>query len=72
MDKDALMQELHEAVLSGLLKKVRSGEATAADLNVARQFLKDHGINLDPKRNPQMGELVDSIPDMPTDMPIYN
>lgn len=65
---EQLMQELYEALIHSLLQRVKDGEAKAADLNVARQFLKDHNINADPKHNSALGELVDAIPDLPADM----
>jgi len=44
MDSDRF-SKLHNAVGDALLARVLSGEATAAELNVARQFLKDNGID---------------------------
>lgn len=69
-DTLSLMQQLHEALVEQILAKVKSGEATAADFNVARQLLKDHGVNADPKRNPGLRELTESLPDLPIDMPL--
>lgn len=66
---DDLLQELHGALVQELLTKVRSGDATAADLSVARQLLKDHGVNADPDKNKPMRELVDNLPDLPTNIP---
>lgn len=40
----AELNELHKLIAQKLADKIRSGEYTAADLNVARQFLKDNGI----------------------------
>ena len=40
-----LVGELHTELAQALLRKIRSGEYTAADLGVARQFLKDNGID---------------------------
>lgn len=40
----AALDELHATLASTLAKRIASGEATAADLNVARAFLKDNGI----------------------------
>ena len=42
---DELLKKLHEGVGRALLERIQSGEANAADLNVARQFLKDNGID---------------------------
>ncbi len=38
------LELLHENLAVELLNKVKSGEATASEMNVARQFLKDNGI----------------------------
>ena len=38
------LEALHKALAEQLLARVKSGEATAADLGVARQFLKDNNI----------------------------
>ena len=40
-----VLRKLHEGVGKALLDRILSGEANAADLNVARQFLKDNGID---------------------------
>jgi hypothetical protein len=42
---DEILKLLHEGVGRALLERIQSGEANAADLNVARQFLKDNGID---------------------------
>lgn len=39
---DQLLAELQTETAKALLAKIKSGEATAADLNVARQLLKDN------------------------------
>lgn len=43
-----LLASLHREVIEALLAKVRSGEASASDLNVARAILRDNGVNSDP------------------------
>ena len=43
---------------------IKSGEAKAGDLNVARQFLKDNGIECIPVENNPMEELVNNLPDL--------
>ena len=54
MDKSLkIMKTLHYELAKDLLDKVRSGEAKAGDLNVARQFLKDNGIECIPVENTQ-------------------
>ncbi len=44
MDK---LEELHESVTKELLTRVKSGEATSAELSVAVKFLKDNGASTD-------------------------
>jgi len=44
-DLGRLLEELHNETAQVLLDRIKSGEATAADLSVARQFLKDNGID---------------------------
>lgn len=40
------LEAIHDALTESLLQRIKSGEATAADLNVARAFLKDNGIDV--------------------------
>ena len=44
-DLNKTLEDLHTGVALLLLEKIQTGEATAADLSVARQFLKDNGID---------------------------
>ena len=46
MMKDKI-EQLHEVVAEELLARVRSGEATSAELSVAVKFLKDNGASHD-------------------------
>ena len=47
MDKSLeVLNTLHLCLAKELLGKIKSGEAKAGDLNVARQFLKDNGCLL--------------------------
>jgi len=57
-----LLEELHSAMISDLLGKIRSGKATAADLGVARQFLKDNGIDVAAKAGAPILKLHESLP----------
>lgn len=59
------MCDLHGEIVKVLLEKIRSGEATGTDLNVARQLLKDNGITAGAK-NKHINDLtseLDRIPD---------
>ena len=61
MKDDDPFQGLHEALIEELLGRVKSGEATPSDLNVARQMLKDNGIISAPNNKPII-RLADRIP----------
>ena len=52
------MENLHGALAEALAKKIASGDATAADLAVARQFLKDNGIDAIPQHGTPLGNLA--------------
>ena len=67
MDKSLkIMKTLHYELAKDLLDKVRSGEAKGGDLNVARQFLKDNGIECIPVENNPMEDLMNNLPDLET------
>ena len=61
MSKDKLI-ELHSILAEQLLKKVREDDVKASDLNVARQFLKDNGIDGLPTNDNPLGELINELP----------
>lgn len=69
---EALLAELHGAMARQMKQKLESGDLTAADLNVIRQFLKDNGINSDGESDPNMKSLADDLPDdLDNVTPIY-
>lgn len=57
------MEELHAAVAKELAARIRSGEATAADISNAIKFLKDNGIEALIDKNPNLGGLARQFPD---------
>jgi len=59
-----LLENLQTVLIQSLLDKVSSGEAKAGDLNVARQLLKDNGIECIPTANNPMEDLMSSLPDL--------
>ena len=63
MDNKELMDLLHRTLAENLLSRVKNPEAKSADLNVARQFLKDNGIDALPVENSPLSDLVKSLPD---------
>lgn len=68
---DDLLATLHAELAQKLLDKVRSGEVTAADLSVARQFLKDNHIDSAPKDSDPLRNLASELP-FTGDESIYN
>lgn len=54
-----------------LLRKIKSGEATAADLAVARQYLKDNDIQTPVGADDNMDELTDKLGDVDVDADPY-
>lgn len=61
-DLEELLKLLHSGLAEKLLSKVQSGEATASDLNVARQFLKDNGVDSVPPKGSPLANLAHSLP----------
>lgn len=56
------LELLHASLANQLAKKIESGEATAADLSVARQFLKDNGIDAVPTSGSPLDGLRNTLP----------
>lgn len=69
MDRPQMMEKLFDATVEQLLEKILSGEATSAELNVARQMLRDNAITATPRHKPLM-DLASSVdPDDLDDAP---
>jgi len=60
--KDELLDVLHGALAKELLRRIEDGTATAADLNAARQFLKDNGIDAVPTQGSPINNLMANLP----------
>lgn len=58
-----LLSDLHGAMASAMKEKLESGEVSASDLNVIRQFLKDNGVECDGNANENLKGLADDLPD---------
>ena len=56
------LQELHSLLAEQLLNKIKDPDVKASDLNVARQFLKDNGIDAVPGNDNPLAKLVDELP----------
>jgi len=59
-----LLETLHTVLIQELLGKIESGEAKPGDLNVARQLLKDNGIECIPTEKSPMEDLMSNLPDL--------
>lgn len=53
--------EVHKATAEYLLARLRSGEATSADISNAIKFLKDNGIEAAKEQGAPITELLDSV-----------
>ena len=61
------LKELHAVLAEKLLAKVKDPDAKSSDLNVARQFLRDSGIDAVPTEGNSLQKLVDELPfEIPT------
>ena len=56
------LKTLHEVLAEELLKRVQDPEAKSSDLNVARQFLRDNGIDAVPTDDSPLQKLIDEMP----------
>ena len=56
------LKELHEVLANELLKRVKDPDAKSADLNVARQFLKDNNIDAVPVEDSPLQKLIEELP----------
>ena len=64
---DSKLRELHGILAEKLLEKVKDPDAKSSDLNVARQFLRDNGIDAVPTEGSPLQKLADELPfDIPT------
>jgi len=56
------LTELHSLLAEKLLEKVQDPECKSADLNVARQFLKDNNIDAVPVQGSPLDKLLEELP----------
>jgi hypothetical protein len=62
MKQNEKLSELHEVLASILLDKIRDPEVKSAELNVARQFLKDNDITAIPTDDNALAQLLQDLP----------
>lgn len=56
-----ILNELHGALAKELMKRIKDGTASPADLNAARQFLKDNGIEAQAVPGSPLDNLAGSV-----------
>lgn len=56
------LERLHSRLAEVFGQMLDTGELTASDLNVIRQFLKDNGISAVAAPNSPMGDLIAKLP----------
>ena len=56
------LERLHEVLTQELLTRIQAGEAAPALLNVARQFLRDNGIESLALPGSPLGDLLSQLP----------
>ena len=59
---DKKLKELHAVLAEKLLQKVKDPDAKSSDLNVARQFLRDNGIDAVPTQDSPLTKLIEELP----------
>ena len=61
------LEGLHGVLAQTLAEKLKGGDVDAATLGVARQFLKDNGIDAVPTEGGGLGDLAKALPFQPTE-----
>jgi len=56
------LQTLQDILIDEMLRRIKTGEATAADLGAARQLLKDNGIQAVANDGNPMESLMNTLP----------
>ena len=59
---DNKLKDLHAILAEKLLEKIKDPDCKASDMNVARQFLKDNGIDAVPVDNSPLHNLMKELP----------
>lgn len=61
-NKTDQLDVLSRLMVEELIHKIRNGEATAADLSVARAVLKDNGVQFGDQKAEPIKSLTESLP----------
>lgn len=67
---EALMAKIHRGMADHFLAQLESGEVSASDLNVMRQFLKDNGIDVLAANDPKITKLAEILPFQDPEEPV--
>tara|TARA_R100001015_G_C4623218_1_gene180919 strand:- start:1598 stop:1810 length:213 start_codon:yes stop_codon:yes gene_type:complete len=62
MKNKDILNKLHDLLAQELTDKILSGEASSAELSVARQFLKDNGIDGTIEQSDPLANLAKILP----------
>ena len=62
INKEKDLESLHSELTQKLLEKIRNPDVSASELNVARQFLKDNGVESIAIDTSPLKSLVDELP----------
>ena len=63
--EEADLSELHNIVANELIDRIKNGAASSADLSVARQFLRDNGIDANTGQSEPLMNLATVLPFAP-------
>jgi hypothetical protein len=61
-DLNDLLAKLHIDMVESLLKKIKNGEATDKELEVARKLLAQNGIVVEPRAKGNLLGLAEALP----------
>ena len=59
---DKKLSQLHDLLIDELTTRIQSGDCKSADLNIARQLLKDNNIEALPTTNSKLKSLIEELP----------
>ncbi len=60
--KEELLNKLWDLTINRLIEKLESGDFTSQDMNVARQMLRDHGVNVEDVSESPIADLSRVLP----------
>ena len=60
--KEELLNTLWDLTINRLIEQLESGDFTSQDMNVARQMLRDHGVNVEDVSESPIADLSRVLP----------